>query len=119
MFAEFGESSYDQQFLPGRCRVDFFVLENPGIAVRDEDCVQSRSQGGIDIRLGAIPDHPGGVAIALVSVGDMRVDLGNLFGHDFRRTEIFLHAGAFHLSKLLPMVSLRDEDQAMPLREIC
>jgi hypothetical protein len=42
VLSKFGETADDEKFLIGRSRVDFFVFENPGIAVRHEDGVQTR-----------------------------------------------------------------------------
>jgi len=37
---QFGEAADDEQLLVGRSRIHFLMLENPGVAVRDENRVQ-------------------------------------------------------------------------------
>ena len=54
MFAEFGEAADDEELLAGGGRVDFFVFQYPGVAVRNEDGVEARSQRGIDIGFWAV-----------------------------------------------------------------
>ena len=98
MFAEFGESAYDQELLALRGGIYFFVLQNPGIAVRNEDGVHPGGQRGVDIGLGAVADHPGAGVVAFVLAGELGVNIGILFRHDFRRLEILLHSGALDLS---------------------
>jgi hypothetical protein len=39
MLAQFGEAADDEQFLLRRSGVDLFVLEDPGVAMRNEDGV--------------------------------------------------------------------------------
>ena len=41
VLTQFGETADDEQFLLRRGGVDLFVLENPCVAVRDEDGVQA------------------------------------------------------------------------------
>lgn len=41
MLAQFGEAAYDQQLLALGGLVYFFVFQDPGVAVGNEDCVQS------------------------------------------------------------------------------
>ena len=40
MLAQFGETSHDKQFLTFGCGIHFFMLEDPGVAVRNEDRVE-------------------------------------------------------------------------------
>src|SRR5580704_1343601 len=62
MLAQFRKPSHNQQPLPRWRRIHFLMLQNPGVAVGHENCVQSRGQRGIDVRPGAVADHPGGIA---------------------------------------------------------
>src|SRR5216684_868650 len=61
MLAQFGKAAHDQQLLRWCGGVYLFMFENPSIAVRHEYSVQSRGQRGIDVRLGTVADHPGGL----------------------------------------------------------
>ena len=61
MFPEIGEALHYQQAARFLNRYNFFVLQNPGIAVRHEHGVDSSRQRGIDIGLGTISNHPRGV----------------------------------------------------------
>lgn len=98
VFAEFGEAAYYQELLALRGMVYFFVLEDPGVAVGDEDRVEAGGHGRIDVGLRAVADHPGGIAAAFVLLGKVPVDLGTLLCHDLHRREILLHSRTLHLS---------------------
>src|SRR3954468_9641624 len=100
MFAKLGESADNQQLLVGWRSVQFFVFENPGVAVRNEYGVQSSSECRIDIGFRTVPDHPGGMVRAVVLVGDVRVDLGVFFGHNLDRGKIAFHSGSVDLPGL-------------------
>ena len=62
MLPQLREAAHDQQALRRRRGIHFFMFQDPGIAVRDENRVQSRSQRRIDVRLRAVADHPRGFA---------------------------------------------------------
>ena len=92
-------TAHNQQPLRRRSRIHFFMLQNPGIAVGHENRVQSRSQRRIDVRPGAVADHPCGIAREFI-FGDQRViDGGILLGDDLGRREIFFQARALDLSR--------------------
>ena len=93
--------------------IEFLVLKNPGIAVRNEDGVQSGSQRGIDVGLRAVSDHPGGRRSATVFFDELRVGRLVLLRHDLRRLEKFPQSRAFDLAALLGERALRYQDQAM------
>src|SRR5271165_4156057 len=83
VFAQLGEAAYDEQLLIGRRGIEFFVLKNPGIAMRDENRVQTRSQRGIDVGLRTVANHPGGVVGQVVFVSHAGIYGGILLWNDF------------------------------------
>src|SRR5437879_7971307 len=58
MFPEIGESLHYQQ--AARCfrRREFFVLQNPSVAVGHEYGVEACRKRGIDVGLGTVSNHP-------------------------------------------------------------
>ena len=58
MRAQIVEPLHHQQPLWRTSGCQFLVLENPGIAVRHENGMQSRRQRRIDVGLRTVPDHP-------------------------------------------------------------
>ena len=38
------------------------MLENPGVFVEEKDGVETGGEGGVDVALGAVADHPTGSA---------------------------------------------------------
>src|SRR5580692_10366502 len=64
MLAQFGEAADDEELLTGGGWVDFFVLEDPGVTVRDEDGVQAGGHRGVDVGFRAVADHPCGVGVS-------------------------------------------------------
>src|SRR5205809_8097505 len=55
MEAKVGELLQEQD---ARVAGGLFMLENPSVGVKDEDGVQARRNGGIDVRARAVADHP-------------------------------------------------------------
>ena len=79
----------------------------------DEDGVESGGEGGINIGLGTVADHPGLGGIAGVVAGDGEVGFAVLFGEDFYGREVGRETGAAEFVGLLGVVSLGDEDEAV------
>lgn len=73
MFSQFCEAAYYQELLAFWGLFYFFVLEDPGIAVGDENGVQSCGERGIDVGFGTVADHPGGVWIEFEFFHDERI----------------------------------------------
>lgn len=113
MVEEVGEGFELEQVLAGGRLVDGLVLEDPGEAVGDEDGVESGPEGGIDVRAGAVADHPGGCGVAAMVRGEGEVGFVVFFGEDFDGAEARGEAGAVELAGLLGGVALGDEDEAV------
>ena len=75
--------------------VDGLVFEDPGEVVGDEDGVEAGGEGGVDVRLGAVADHPGGGGVAGVVIREVTVGLLVLFAENFHVAEERGEAGAF------------------------
>ncbi len=69
MLAQVAKSLDHQQTLLCRSGGQVFVFQNPGIAVRHENCMEPSRERRIDVGLRTVSDHPG-------VVGPQRV-LGN------------------------------------------
>ncbi len=75
---QIGEARELEEDGTGRWRCDRFVLKYPGGPVGDEDRVEAGGEGGIDIGLWAVADHPGVARVQAVMVDD-----GAVAGLDF------------------------------------
>jgi len=94
------------------------MFEDPREVVRNEDGVQARGEGGVDVRAGRVADHPRSAGVADVAGDEFAVGVLFLFGEDFNRGEKWLEAGALELVGLLFDVAFGDEDAAVALAEI-
>ena len=94
------------------------MLEDPGAAVRDEDCITSRSQRRINVGLWTVADHPGVGREQLVLRNHLTIGVGVLLGDDLDRGKIFLQSRAFDFAGLFGESAFGDEDQVMPRRQI-
>ena len=94
------------------------MLENPSVVVGYEDGVQTCGEGGVDIRLGAVADHPGGVRWKGVLSDDGAVGGFVLLGYDLDGGKIFLQSRALDFSGLLGGVSFGHQDEVVELAEI-
>jgi len=110
MFAQFREATYNEQFLWRRNCIHFVMFENPRISMRHENRVQSRGQRRIDVRLGAIADHPRGAGRQRIFLDDGLINDNILFCDDFGSREILLQFGALNLSSLLRDCTLGYKD---------
>src|SRR5262249_41256497 len=90
VFPELSEPFYLKQAQTVGRGVHLFMLQYPGIVVRDENRVDSRRQGGIDIRPWAVSDHPRRSRLQLIFANDAFVGRGILLGHDLHGGEEFL-----------------------------
>src|ERR1700687_2258089 len=118
VFAEVAETIYHQQPLRRWRWYYFLVLKNPGVAVRNEDGVQSRGEGGVDIRLWAVADHPGGVRREGVLGDGGAVGRFVLLGHDLAGGKIFFQSWAPVFPGLLGGFSFGHHDEVVPPAEI-
>jgi hypothetical protein len=94
------------------------VLEDPGAGVMDEHGVEASGERGVDVGLGAVADHPGGVGREFVFGDDGVVGGGVLLGRNLDGGEVGLDAGALEFVGLLGVVALGDEDEAMARGEL-
>jgi len=115
---EVGERGEFEQGLSIAGLIDGFVFKDPGVVVGDEDGVEARGQGGVDVGAGAVADHPGGGGLEAVAVGERVVGVDVLLGEDFDVGEEMGKAGAGELIELLRLVALGDEDEAMARGEV-
>src|SRR5437660_12888936 len=58
--AQFTEAFQDEEATRARRRAQFFVLQNPGLVVWNEDRIQPGRERGIDVGPGTVTDHPCG-----------------------------------------------------------
>lgn len=98
MLPQFGEAADDQKVLSRRCRADLFVLQNPGIAVRNEHRVQSGGERRVDVRLRAVSDHPGRVVLQFIFVSQRGINFRIFLGNNFDGREVFVDTRALDLS---------------------
>lgn len=85
----------------------------------DEDGIEPRSKGRIDVGLGTVADHPCRAALAAVVRRKAAVSRVVLFGQHLDGAEVRSKAGAAKLVSLLDMISLGDEDETMACRKLC
>ena len=93
--------------------VDDLVFEDPGEVVRDEDGVKSRAESGVDVRAGAVADHPCIAGLASVVGREGAIRFVMLFGEDLDGRKMTGEAGAVEFAGLLVGISLGDHDEAM------
>jgi hypothetical protein len=63
------EGSEFEELLAGWRLIDDFMFEHPGEVVRDEDGMQAGGKGRINVRAGAVSDHPGVAGVAAMVGG--------------------------------------------------
>ena len=100
MVAQFRKAAYDEQLLIGGSGIDFFVLQNPGITVRNKDGMKPGGQRRVDIGFWAVAEHPGRAHVATVLFRDVPIGLGVLLSDNLGGKEMFLHSRAFDFSAL-------------------
>ena len=110
---EVGEGCQLEQPLVGWCRVNDFMLQNPGEVVRDEDRVEASGECRVDVGAGAVADHPGAGGLAGVVLDDCEIGLRVLLRKDFYGAEVGEETGAVEFSGLFDGITLCDEDQAV------
>jgi hypothetical protein len=104
--------------LAGWRLVHDLVLEHPGKVVRDEDGVEACRQGGINVRAGAVADHPGVAGLTAVVGGERKISFVVFFGENLYGGEVRGQAGALKLVGLLFGVALGDHNKAVPGSEV-
>src|ERR1700739_2196567 len=64
------------------------VFQHPCVFVEEEDSMQSCGEGGVDVALDAVADHPACVRRELVAGDDFAVSGRVFFLYDFNRVEV-------------------------------
>src|SRR5271165_4625420 len=109
--AQLSEAPYFQQAAIANLRSHLAALQLPRVMVRHEDRVQTGGERGIDVRLGAVADHPRLLAQQRVLLDDRGVGGGVLLGDHFSRHEMLLQAGALQLAGLFGDVALGEQEK--------
>ncbi len=104
--------------MTARWLVDSLVFEDPGEVVRDENCVEARREGWVDVGTGAVADHPGTAGLAAVVRGEREIGVVVFFGENLDGTEVRGETGAFELAGLLFGIALGHHDEAVPGSEL-
>ena len=102
-----------EELAAGRGMVNVFAFECPGKVVGNEDGIQSGREGRVDVRFGAVADHPCSAGFAAVMRGEAAVGGMVLFGENFNGTEMSGKAGAAKLVGLLGVISLGDQNETV------
>ncbi len=114
--AEFAEGREDDEFADAG--EDGFVLELPGVLMRNVDGVEADFHGGIDVAARAVADHPGVILYDFVFADEEIVGLGIFFADDFDELEKSLEAGALDFGGLFGGLAFGEENEAVALGEI-
>ncbi len=115
---EVGDLFELEELLAGWGGGDHLVLQDPGAVVGDEDGVQAGGEGGVDVGLGRVADHPGGGGVEGVAGDELTVGRGVLFREDLHGREEGAEARALQLVGLLFKIALGDHNAAMSLAEL-
>ena len=113
MACQVGETSQFEEVLAVGWLVDYFMLEDPGEVVGDEDGVQAGSERRIDVRSRTVANHPGGAGLAAMVGGEGAVGFVVLFGEDLDSGEVRGQAGAVEFPGLLFGVAFGDHDETV------
>ena len=115
---EVGKRGEFEQMLSRRRLVDDLVLKDPGEVVGDEDGMEACRERGIYVGARAVADHPGVAGVAGVMAGQGAVGVLMLLRQNLDGSEVGGEPGAAQLIGLLDVVSLRNHDEAVALREV-
>ena len=118
VMAEVAEAFDLQQAAVADFGADLAALQHPGVAVRDEDGMQTGLERGIDVGLRAVADHPGEVGRQGVFLDETAVGVSMLFGDDVDGGEMLLQSGALELACLLGDVALGYQKKMVALSEV-
>ena len=80
MLGEIGEGGWFEEVLASGRLVDDLVLEDPGEVVGDEDGVEARGEGRVDVGAGTVADHPGVAGFATVMSCEGEIGFVMFFG---------------------------------------
>ena len=64
---------------------EFGVFQYPGVFVEEEDRVQPGGQGGIDVALDAVADHPTGMRRQFMAMNHVAIGRLIFLGHNLNR----------------------------------
>src|SRR5260370_603838 len=116
MTAKLAEGRQDHQ-LSGT-RHHRFVLQVPGVLVRDVHGIEADLHRRIDVAARAVADHPTVGLHNLVFVDQSAIGLGIFLRNDFDEFEHSLQAGPLHPAVLFRRLSLGKKNEPVPLGEI-
>ena len=88
MTSQIGETGQFEEVLAVGWLVDYFMLQDPGEVVGDEDGVEAGAEGRIDVGARTVADHPGGASLAAMVGGKGAVGIVVLFREDFDGAEV-------------------------------
>ena len=94
MLLQIGKSFDLQQVTTGGRRPYALVLQDPGAIVRNKDCIDTGSQRGVNVGLGAIADHPRGIGGEVVLGNNASIGWSIFLCHDLDSRKIFLEPGS-------------------------
>ena len=97
---------------------DLFVFEVPGAGVGDVDCAEAGGEGGVDVRLRGVADHPAVVGLPLVGGEGGLVGGDVLFLDDVDAPEVGGEAAAVDFGLLFERVALGEEDEMVATGEM-
>src|SRR5580698_10594097 len=89
------------------------MFQGPRVLMENENSVEAGGEGGVDIALDAVADHPTGMRSQLVTMDDFAISLRVFFGDDFDGGEVLRQARSRQFVSLLGLVAFGHEDQAM------
>src|SRR5580693_7001821 len=95
------EARYFQQAAVAHVRTHLAALQLPRVVVGYEYRVQPGLKRGIDVRLGAVADHPRLLAHQRVLFRDRTIGGRIFFGDDFGGDEMLLQSRSLQLARLL------------------
>lgn len=74
-----------EECLVGWRLVDGLVFKNPGEVVWNEYGMEAGREGGVNVRLGAVANHPGGSGFTAMMIGEETICGFILFRQNFNR----------------------------------
>ena len=113
---EGGEAVEDVEALVGVG--DLFVFEVPGAGMGDVDCAEAGGEGGVDVRLRGVADHPAMVGLPLVGGEGGLVGGDVLFLDDVDAAEVGGETAAVDFGLLFGRVALGEEDEMVAVGEM-
>src|SRR6185437_11910540 len=95
------------------CVIDLFVLQLPGMRMRDENRAQARFERRIDVRAWTVADHESALRIEFGLRDEQAVGAGILFHRDADAREMGPQSRTVELAQLLARIALGEEQEPM------